>query len=219
MKKSLLAFSLAAALAASASAQPAPAPGVSADTIMRRIDSRNPTLTTFQTRVHVDLRMVSFPWFYSKLDGTEYYKRPDKHGVVFDRSPSYAKGINSLFGAVDAPSEWRKEDNVTYTGEQSVNGKPLLVLRLTKKIYSDQIKDTLAYVDPETYQVVRMDFNYTNGDGIVMTQIYKPQGQYSLVASRHMEIKRHVRAVANATYDAYQTNVVISDAVFDASKK
>lgn len=211
----------AAALALTVAGLTAAAPGQNlptADAIMRRIDARNASLTSFQTRVHVNLRMLSFPWFFSKLDGTEYYKRPDKHGVVFDRAPSYAKGINSLFGAVDAPSEWRKDSNVTYTGVQNVDGKPMLALRMTKKIYSDQTKETIAYVNPQTYQVTRMDFVYTNGDGIVMTQTYKQEGPYSVVASRHLDIKRHVRAVADATYASYKTNIAISDSVFQQPK-
>ncbi len=163
----------------------------------------------------MDLRLLSFPWISSALDGTEYFKRPDKHGVIFDRSPSYARGINSLVGAVDAPSEWRKDSNVSYVGLESIAGKPMLELRMTKKIYSDQIKDTLVYVDPATFQVMRMDFDYTNGDHITMTQTYKMEGAYSVVATRHLDIKRHVRAVANATYAVYQTNVAINDSVFE----
>lgn len=205
-----------AVMGAGAFAQAEAAP--TADAIMRHIDSRNPGLNSFQTRVHVNLKMTSFPWFFSNLDGTEYYKRPDKHGVVFDHPPSYAKGINSLFGAIDAPSDWRKDSNVAYQGEKVIDGKQLLALRITKKIYSDQTRDTIAYVDPATYQVVRMDFHYTNGDAIVMTQTYKQENGFNVVATRHLDIHRHVRAVANATYAAYQTNVAVSDSVFRPQK-
>ncbi|MFN2449538.1 MAG: hypothetical protein ABR508_07075 [Candidatus Baltobacteraceae bacterium] len=206
-------FALTVAMAALTAASPRPAPD--AQSIMHAIDARNASLTTFQTRVHVNLRLLSFPWLFSNLEGTEYFKRPDKHGVVFDRAPSYARGINSLFGAVDEPSEWRKDSNVVFLGTRRIAGKPALVLRMTKKVYSDQVKDTIAYVDPRSYEVTRMDFNYTNGDAITMTQTYKNQGPYSVVTSRHLEIKRHVRAVADATYAAYQTNVAISDTVFE----
>ena len=201
-----------AANAVSADAAP------TADGIMRHIDARNPGLNTFQTRVHVNLKMTSFPWFFSNLVGTEYYKRPDKHGVIFDNPPSYAKGINSLFGAIDAPSDWRKDSNIAYDGQKTVDGKSLLALRMTKKVFSDQIRDTIAYVDPSTYQVVRMDFHYTNGDAIVMTQTYKQENGFNVVATRHLDIHRHVRAVANATYASYQTNVAVSDSVFQPQK-
>ena len=190
-------------------------PGAGAESVMHGIDARNASLTTFQSRVHVNLRLLSFPWLYSKLDGTEYYKRPDKHGVVFDNPPSYARGIKSLFGAVDQPSEWRKDSNISLTGRQTLNGRTVLVLRMTKKIYSDQIKDTIAYVDASTFEVVRMEFNYTNGDAITMTQTYRELGAYSVVTARHLEIKRHVRAVADETFANFQANIAVSDAVFE----
>ncbi len=73
----------------------------------------------------------------------------------------------------------------------------------------------LAYIDPSTFQVARMDWHYRNGGEITMTQTYRQQGQYSVVAQQHLDIHiPHVRAVADATYGQYQTNVAVSDAVF-----
>jgi len=204
------------AIAGLGAAAPASAP--TADSIVHRMEARNAGLDTFQTRVHVNLHMLTFPFYSPSLDGTEYFKKPDKHGVVFDHSPWWAKGIKSLFGAVDEPSEWRKDSNIAYAGDQTIGGKTLLVLRMTKKIYSDQTKDTLAYVDPASFEVVRMQFNYTNGDQITMTQTYKQQGPYAVVGTRHLEIKRRVHAVADATYAAYQTNVAVNDSVFTQQK-
>lgn len=186
-----------------------------AQAIMNRIQARNPSLQTFQARVHVDVHMSSFPWLSPKLDGTAYFKRPDNYEVVFDRVPSYAHGINKLFGDIGDPVAWKRDSNVSYQGVQSVDGRPEIALRLIKKVYSDQIKDTIAYVDPSTYQVVRMDFNYTNGGSISMTQAYREEGQYNVIATQHADIHiPHVRAIADATFGTYQTNVAVDDGVF-----
>jgi outer membrane lipoprotein-sorting protein len=210
------ALTLAAGLLASAlpvMAQPVPAP--TADSIMQRIEARDATLQSFQTRVHVNVHMLSFPWFSPQLDGTSYFKRPDNYMVHFDRVPSYAHGITKLFGDIGDPAAWQKDSNISFDGLQSIDGKPMLVLRMTKKIYSDQIKDTLAYVDPATYQVTKMVWNYTNGGSISMTQNFRPQGRYSVIATQHADIKiPHVHAVADATYGTYQMNVAIADSVF-----
>ncbi|HEY9180681.1 MAG TPA: hypothetical protein VIO32_08165, partial [Candidatus Baltobacteraceae bacterium] len=201
------------ALAAGA-AQPASAQS-SAAAILAGISARNPSLQSFQARVHVDVRMLNFPWLSPKLDGTSYYKRPQSYEVVFDRVPSYAHGINKLFGDIDDVAAWEKDWNIAYTGVQNVAGKPYFTLRMTKKIYSDQTADTIAYVDPATYQVARMDWHYRNGGTITMTQTYRQQGEYSVVGTQHADIHiPHVHAVADATYGEYQTNVAISDAVF-----
>lgn len=202
-------LTLALAPAAPVSAQAPAAP------ILARIAARNPSLQSFQARVHVNVHMQSFPWLSPQLDGTSYFKRPDSYEVVFDRVPSYAHGINKLFGDIDDVAAWEKDSDITYAGTQTVNGRTLYALRMTKKIYSDQIKDTVAYVDPSSYQVVRMDWHYRNGGSITMTQTFRQQGQYNVVATQHADIHiPHVRAVADATFGAYQTNVAVSDAVF-----
>lgn len=192
----------------------APAP-VSVGAILAGITARNPSLESFQARVHVDVHMRSFPWLSPQLDGTSYFKRPDSYEVVFDRVPSYAHGINKLFGDLDDVAAWVKDSNIAYAGLKTIGGRPLYELRMTKKIYSDQIADTIAYVDPASYQVVRMDFDYRNGGTITMTQSYRQQGQYNVVASQHADIHiPHVSAVADARFGQYQTNVAVSDRVF-----
>lgn len=200
---------LAGGLSAPASAESSP------DSILAGIAARNPSLQTFQARVHVNVHMLNFPWLSPKLDGTSYFKRPDNYEVVFDRTPSYAHGINKLFGDIDDVAAWEKDWNIVYDGVQNVDGHALYALRMTKKIYSDQVKDTVAYVDPATYQVVRMDWHYRNGGAITMTQTYRQQGQYNVVAAQHADIHiPHVHAVADATFGEYQTNVAVSDSVF-----
>ena len=192
-----------------ASAQSSPA------AVLAGIAARNPALQTYQARVHVNVHMLNFPWLSPKLDGTSYFKRPDSYEVIFDRVPSYAHGINKLFGDIDDVAAWEKDWNIFYDGVQTVAGKPYYALRMTKKIYSDQITDTVAYVDPSNYEVARMDWHYRNGGTITMTQTYRQQGQYNVVATQHADIHiPHVHAVADATYGEYQTNVAISDSVF-----
>ena len=89
------------------------------------------------------------------------------------------------------------------------------MLRMTKRIHSDQIKDTIAYVDPGNYQVVRMDWHYLNGGAIVMTQAYRNEAGYNVVSSQHADIHiPRVSAVADSGFDRYKTNVPVADFVF-----
>ena len=75
------------------------------------------------------------------------------------------------------------------------------MLRLTKKIHSDILDHTLAYVDPPSYALVRMEWYYTSGGKITMSQQYRMQGFYSVLSQQHATIDiPHVRAVADASY-------------------
>jgi hypothetical protein len=183
--------------------------------VLAGIAARNPSLQSYQARVHVNIHMLSFPWFSPQLDGTAYYKRPASYELVFDRVPPYAHGIDKLFGDIDDVAAWERDWNIAFDGVKAVDGRPYFTLRLTKKIYSDQIADSIAYVDPSTYQVARMDWHYRNGGTITMTQTYRQQGQYNLVAAQHADIHiPHVRAVADATYGKYEANVAVNASVF-----
>ncbi|HET9029590.1 MAG TPA: hypothetical protein VFN49_05385 [Candidatus Aquilonibacter sp.] len=203
--------------AAQAPAHPVNPASLNARAIMQKMVERNPALASYQARVHVDLRMLNFPFLAPKLDGTSYYKRPDHNEVVFDRVPAYAKGFEKLFNDIADPLAWQSDSNVTYKGLTKLDGYPvpLLTLVMTKKIYSDQIADTVAYVDPNNYELLEMAWNYRNGGKIVMRQWYRDQGGYSLVSQQHVDISiPHVHAVGDAVYATYQTNVAVDDSVF-----
>jgi hypothetical protein len=181
---------------------------LNAQTVVERMADRNPTLRSYEARVHVDVRMLNFPYLSPQLDGTSYYKRPDFYEVVFDRMPSYARGFGRLFDDVGSPLAWRKNQYITLNGTASLNGRQMIVLRLTKKIHSDILDHTLAYVDPADYSLVQMEWYYTNGGKITMSQWYRLQGSYTVLSQQQATISiPHVRAVAYATYGTYQTNV------------
>lgn len=181
-----------------------------AHALVQRIADRNPTLKSYRARVHVDIRMFSFPFLAPKLDGTSYFRRPDFYEVVFDRMPSYARGFQRLFDDVGNPRAWERDQNITVNGTAWLDGRLTIVLRMTKKIHSDILDHTLAYVDSSDYSLVRMEWYYTSGGRITMSQQYRMQGLYSVLSQQHATINiPHVRAAADASYGTYETNVPI----------
>ena len=181
-----------------------------AHAIVQRMADRNPMLKSYRARVHVDIRMFSFPFFAPKLDGTEYFKRPDFYEVVFDRMPSYARGFQRIFNDVGNPRAWEKDENIAVDGTAWLDGRLTIVLRLTKRIHSDILDHTLVYVDPSDYALLQMEWYYTSGGKITMSQQYRMQGSYSVLSAQHATINiPHVRAAADASYGTYQTNIPI----------
>jgi len=186
-----------------------------AHAVIRQILARNPLLNSFQTRVHVQVRMLNFPFLSLGLEGTSYFKRPDGYEVVFDRVPRYASGLKRVFADIADPASWERDWNVKSAGVQIIDTRSLLELQLTKKIPSATLREADAFVDPGSFAIARMEWHYWSGGSIVMTQTYKDEGGYSVIASQHADIHiPHVRAVADATYDTYQTNVAIDDSLF-----
>jgi hypothetical protein len=179
-----------------------------AHAVIARMTQRNPALLTYIARVHVNVHMLSFPYFSPQLDGTTYYRRPETYEVAFDRMPSYARGFSRLFDDVGSPLAWERVQNVTFAGKTTIAGRPTFVLRMTKKIHSDILDHTLAYVDAASAVLVRMEWYYTNGGRISMTQGYRYENGFWVLAEQHARIDiPYVHAEAEATYGTYQTNV------------
>lgn len=196
-------------------AAPASRPPLTAQVVITRMEQRNPSLNSYRARVHVNVRMLNFPYLAPKLDGTSYYRRPDAYEVVFDRVPSYAKGFGKIFNDVGDPGAWGKDQNVSFQGTAQLDGHSMLVLRMTKKVRSDILAYTVAYVDPRSYELAQMEWHYTNGGTITMSQSYRTEGSYSVVAAQHATIDiPHIRAVADASYGSYQANIAFDPNVF-----
>lgn len=200
---------------AAASAPVENAPPQDAHAVIERMVSSEPGLLSYRARVHVAVHMLSFPYLSPDLDGTSYYKRPASYEVVFDSVPFYLKGFSRLFADMGQPQSWERDQNVVLVGTRLEDGQPLLVLRMTKKIHSDILDHTDAYVDPRSYELLRMVWHYRSGGQIVMTQTYRNDHGFVVPAAQHASIDiPHVRAVGDAVYAGYQINVVVDDGVF-----
>jgi hypothetical protein len=183
-------------------------------TILANVVERNPSLSSYQSRMHVDLRMTSFPFLREHLDGTAYYKRPSNYEVVLDSVPPLAKGFDRMFTDACDPSNWQRRFVVSYVGERDFGGRQDLELRLVQRVRG-MIDHETVLVDPAAWTIDSVRYDYYNGGHITMTQTFRDVGGYSMLAEQHAEIAiPYARAVAYGSYSDYKTNVAIDDAVF-----
>jgi anti-sigma B factor antagonist len=212
---SLMAVALVAGFGGSSHAEGLP----TADAIVERVVSANPSLRSYEARVHVAVHMQSFPFLAPRLAGTTYFRRPDNFEVVFDRVPSYAKGFERLYSDIGDPTGWERRFNMTVIGEKSIAGHPDVVLRLVQKVRG-MIDHQDVAVDTSAGRIDEMEWHYYNGGVITMTQSFEAAGAYTVLASQHAVVQiPYVHAVADARYDDYRTNVAIDDTVFTKKSK
>lgn len=192
-----------------------PDAGTDPAAVLARVIERNPNLSSYQGRLHVDIRLVSFPYIREHLDATTYYKRPSNYEVVFDKLPSYAKGFERLYTDIGDPANWSKRFVITPAGEADFNHHRDLVLRLVLR-NRGMIDHETVLVDPSVWTIDQIRYDYYNGGSITMSQQFQTIGGYTLLQSQRADIAiPHVRAVAYGTYSEYQTNVALDDAVFE----
>ena len=157
---------------------------------------------------------MSFPYIREHLDATTYYKRPSNYEVIFDRVPSYAHGFEKLYTDIGDPSNWEKRFVITASGEAAFAGHRDIALTLVQRVRG-MIDHETVLVDPATWSIDQIRYDYYNGGSITMSQTFRQTGGYVLLASQRADIKiPHVRAVAYGTYGDYQTNVAVDPAVF-----
>jgi hypothetical protein len=182
--------------------------------ILARVIERNPNLSSYQSRLHVDIQLISFPFIGQHLNGWTYFKRPANYEVVFDKVPSYAKGFERLYSDVGDPSDWDARFVISYAGVQPFEHRSDIALHMVQRVRG-MIDHETVLIDPEAWTIDQIRYDYYNGGVITMTQHFADVGGYTMLRSQTADIKiPHVRAVANGTYSEYQTNVAISDAVF-----
>jgi hypothetical protein len=212
-------FASAAFLAIVAFLGRAPADAQQLDTtdpqvILGRVIDRNPNLSSFQGRLHVDVRMTSFPFLRQHLDGTTFYKRPSNYEVVFDHVPSYAHGFEKLYTDIGDPASWDKHFVITYEGETTYENHRDVALRMVQRVRG-MIDHETVLVDAGSWTIDQIRYDYYNGGHITMSQEFRPVGGYLLLASQKAEIViPHIRAVAQGSYSDYQTNVALDDTLF-----
>jgi anti-anti-sigma factor len=201
-------------LGSRAFAQADVAPELTAAEIIAKVAEQNPSMQSYEARVSVNFRLKTFPYFWQHLDGTTYFKRPDNFEVVFDRVPSYAKGFEKLYSDIGDPTNWHKRFEIVRAGERVVGGHRDIVLRLTL-IQRGQVSYEEVMVDPEKWHIDQMEWHYYNGGFISMSQDFKQQGEFMVLAAQHATIRiPHISASAEGVYGDYHTNVAIDDAVF-----
>jgi hypothetical protein len=183
-------------------------------TILTNVEARNPSLSSYEGRLHVEIRLTSFPFVRTHLDATTYYKRPANYEVVFDRVPSLAKGFDKMFADVGDPAGWERRFAITYAGEQAFRGHTDIALRMVQRVRG-MIDHETVLIDPGAWAIDSIRYDYYNGGHITMTQTFRVVGGYSMLAEQEAEIAiPFARAVAHGVYTDYQTNVALDDSVF-----
>jgi hypothetical protein len=182
--------------------------------IVAKLISRNAALNTFQA--HVEIRMhTGIPFLNPAFEGTTYFKQPDRHEIVFTKSPSYARGFEKLYADISDPVDWDKRFFYVLGGERSYNGHNDVVLRLVERVRGSLDHEEVL-VDPRRWVIDEVGYWYYSGGRITVDETYQNEGGFELLDHEHAIIAMppFPRVRADAQYSQYQINVAIDDAIF-----
>ena len=191
-----------------------PATSLAPQQIITNIVDRNPALATFEA--HVDVRLhTGIPFLNPALEGTTYFKRPDRYEVIFTKVPAYAKGFEKLYSDIGDPAAWEKRFVLSVDGERTYKGHKDVVLRLVQRVRG-MIDHEEVLIDPRSWIVEQMSYHYYSGGTITLQQTFREEGPFSVLSDQFATIALpHIpHSTGNAHYSGYHFNVAIDDAVF-----
>ena len=176
--------------------------------LFKRMSLVNKGLRTYRARVHLDAAMSSFPFLHPTLDGSAYFKQPDKNAIIFDSVPAMASLFKSVFPRLAAPAEWPVFYHLSLLGDTNGVSTVRLIPRKEGRIQTLDvtIDDTSAV--PTGYT-----FSYRDGGSIHFNQHVVQKDGFALVDSLDGLINLpSVKADAKASFTDYHVNVPVTDA-------
>ena len=194
--------------------------------ILSRMAQNTKGLTSYEVPFHIDSH-IKQGMFSVKvpLDGTRYFKVPDKSALKIPNVPSEAKELANVYSWLGTPQTWPSTYDITIASATPSGG--LYELRATYKASAtthalldkaahSTVDHILLDVDSQTFDPVRASRFYQNGSTMFMTLTAGlVDGKYRLPQRESVDMKlpsHHIKALI--TYSTYQTNIPIPDATF-----
>lgn len=189
----------------------ASAPTGSSSDVYARMQHINANLKSYSVKLHVDVETHSFPPISPQLDGTAYFKRPDKTAIVFDTVPALASQFKKIYPQLEYPSEWPQLYVVTPVSDDGTTS----AFRLVRK-KSGRIDHVDVIVDDKTATVSTMTYFYKDGGGsVAFSQSYAQiDGNYVIKKQDGKIDIPHYNADVHSSFSDYHINVNVPDAVF-----
>jgi outer membrane lipoprotein-sorting protein len=197
------------------SAQEANVP--SAETLWQKLMEVNPGLNDYSVGVNIDAN-VRFLLLNPdlNLEGTYYFKKPDKHKLQLKRSYNFLEKYPNIFG-------WELpelSDHNSSVKETTQGNRKFYVVTLTPKVRRSDLLRQEFWIDSSNYTVPRQVYAYDNNGRITVDVSYRNESGYWLYDRMTANFSfpgMKLQAKALANYGRYQTNMGLNDEFF-ASK-
>ncbi len=180
--------------------------------LLARMAAVNADLHTFTATMHAHVAMRSFPFLSADLDGTYYYKAPDREKVVFIGGvPLVAQQFDKLYAHIESPSQWQAIYAITPLSDDGTTTR----LRLVPRKQGNVVRID-ASVNDKSATVTSMRWNYVNGGYAELANHYASVKGYLLVESQTGRVQEPgYVAEISSTIGQYKINPSLPDGVFE----
>lgn len=190
--------------------------------LLASILANQPALHSYTAGLVADFRERSFPFVRVRLDGTAYYRAPDRYAVVFKNPPPFMKGFALGYATMMDPGSWREHFALAALPDRTVKEQTVHVLRLTGLDPKGALQHGDVLIDAATNEIAEMDWQMSNGMLFTIRQVYAamPLSGFHVVTEQHATFRvPFAHGVATMTLSDYRCNVPIGDDVFEIARE
>jgi outer membrane lipoprotein-sorting protein len=202
-------------------AAPSPAPTENppknaADVLARAVATRR-QLHSYQVPVAITGSVkVSFLSVPVAMNGTEYFRAPDKEAMHLNNVPSLAKSFSNTMNAMGTPQTWEATYDIVLQATTAIhrgNHSAYVLIGTPKR--PGNVKTVTMWVNSETYAIEAVDFAYVNGSALGLELSHHGLSPYHLPTSIAVAARfPGYTGQAQITYGTYRLNVAVPDSAF-----
>jgi outer membrane lipoprotein-sorting protein len=196
-------------------AAPAGSEPQTADDVLSRAVANRHQLHSYQVSVNITGKVrASFLAVPVAMDGTEYFKAPDKEAMHLNNVPSLAKSFSNTVNTMGTPQTWEATYDIVLKGTAPHRNHTTYVLSGTPK-HSGNVKTMTMWVNTKTYAIEAVAFSYVNGSSLGLEFSHHGLSPYHLPTSIAVSARfPGYNGDATIAYGPYQINVAVPDSVF-----
>jgi hypothetical protein len=205
-------------VALGATPSPAPTAGLlqNANDVLLRAGGPREALHSYQVPVTIKGSVrASFLSVPVAMDGTEYFRAPDKQSMHLNNVPSLAKSFSNTMNTMGTPRTWMATYDFALQGTTPRHNHVAYLLVGTPK-RPGNVKTMTMWVSSKTFAVESVLFTYNNGSTLALELSHHGLSPYHLPTS--ITVDAHFPGYsgrATITYGPYQLNVAVPDSVFE----
>jgi hypothetical protein len=188
-----------------------PMPSGAESDVYTRMQRVNANLHSYTANLTVGIQSHSFPFLSPTLEGTAYYKQPDKSAVVFETIPALANQFKKIYPQIEPPRVWPDVYDVTPVSDDGTTSTFHLVRKKNGRI--DHVDAT---VNDESATVSSMTYYYKDGGSVSFSQVYDNIDGNFVIKSQTGKVDiPHYNADVTSRFSNYKLNVEVPDKVFE----
>lgn len=183
--------------------------------VLSRVGEKWRAIDTYQVPVTVRGNVrVSFFSVPVALDGTEYFKAPDKTAMHLNNVPSAAKNFSNTISNMGSPKAWEVLYDLTLSGT-AMRGKHLTYVLTGTPKRSGNVKSVTMWVTAKTFSIDAISFTYDNGSTLDLQIRHHSTEPHHFPT--YIGVDAHFPGYsghADIMYGTYQINVPVADSIF-----